>query len=265
MDDINECNPSCVEKIALRSGNADFDVDIISSMETNIITSEKKHNIRATGLYSDLEVVFMSGFNSFEKLRSHFGLILKQEKQWILNNASRKCLLFHHMGDRIEMAVGCIDCLRKCVRDAYGSEEVKKPIIKCYNYGRSSAAVFRFLGEDSLGRNKKYGYNSAYAHSDKFYEWQTTNCLRLVFDMLVFLLLDYKLAISFIIDNVGNNKWGEFFITLVEKYPDFVKSIEIMWKDMKGNNKLTKLCEKIDQQYYLNGALLLLSFMKLKI
>jgi len=246
----------------------DFDVEIVSTIEANLTTIDgKKNNILATGSYSDLEVLVMWGLTKNGKNRSHFGLILKQEKEWKINYKKRKCMLFHHMNDRIEIKVGCVHCLRNCVRDAYGKTEVPYPKVKWYDYGRSTAAVGRFFGEESLKRNVGYKYSYNYSEDIKednaFYEWKQTNCLRLVFDMLFFLKLDFELAKEFVVDSVGNEKWRKVFETLVEEYPTFLNSMTAMWTDMKENKELKKVCDLMNRQYKLDEGMLNLAAMAL--
>jgi len=246
----------CVVTVARLLPQTDLKIDIKSTIELDLFINKSKHNINATGSYSDLEVALMWGFTTTKSLRSHFGLILKQENSWVIDKQSRKCLLFHHMGTTIgvQIAVGCEACVRSRVRNVYGSE-VPQPRITFHDYGRSSAAVGRFMGDTALGRNVKYQYNSKYARGEQFYDWQTTNCLRLVFDLLFYLVLNKQLAEEFTIRTTGDGRWAELFLTLLTEYPAFENSMENMWKEINRYDELTKVAALLDKQYHLSSAL----------
>jgi len=127
-----------------------------------------------------------------------------------------------------------------------------------------------FFGEESLKRNVGYKYSRNYSINSKektkkenaFYEWKQTNCLRLVFDMLFFLQLDFELAKEFVVDSVANEKWEKVFQTLHEQYPTFLNSMTAMWKDMKENKELKKVCDLMNIQYRLDEGMEKLNLLK---
>eukprot|EP01084_Bolivina_argentea_P014211 26565_1 len=247
-----------------------FRSEIVSAVEANIYIKNQskqteKYNIKAvSGYYSDIEICLMYGTTDDGKFRSHWGLICQQQGGWGMTKSingdyypsrEAKCILFHHMGDGIEIGTGCIGCLRKRVLNAYGKNQVPKPNLVCFDFGRSSAAVRRFLGETSLGRNISYKYNSKYRYGEIYYEWKQTNCCRLVFDLLFYLKLEYQIAVKFTKTYTGHEGWDDVFQTIVEKYPDFTKKIFEFWMAIKQNKELKKVEKLIDGQYKLDQAL----------
>lgn len=262
-DDMKECftqlgkaDKRCMVASPFMAPNCNFKCKVVSSCEANISACGKVFNIKADGKYSEIEICLMYGKTSDGGFRSHWGLILKQQKFWYLNGTRRKCLLFHHMGSGqgVEIMVGCINCLRRRVLNVYG-KPVKKPKLECFDLGRSSAAVVRFLDEKSLGRNISYEYNSKYTKSKAYYEWNTTNCCRLVMDLLFNLKLDRKYAYQFTGVYAGNEHWDEVYKTIIDKYPEFAQGIFKFWIKIKQNKDLKKIEQLIDGQYKLNEAL----------
>jgi len=228
------------------------------SEEPILFVKRLSHNIKAFGSYSDTEVCVMYGETASGKSRSHWGLILQQEKYWAMDEGGQnehhdKCILFHHMGDGVEIAVGCIVCLRNRVRNAYGSS-VQSPKLTCFDFGRSSAAVGRFLSNTALGRNVGYEYNSKYRHGEMYYEWRTTNCCRLVFDLLFYIKLEYSIAVRFTKIYTGNEHWDDVFQTITEEYPEFTGKILGFYLRLKTNQELKKVATLIDGQYKLDKA-----------
>ena len=157
------------------------------------------------------------------------------------------------MGDGVEIAVGCITCLRNRVRRAYGSS-VPHPKLTCFDFGRSSAAVGRFLSDTALGRNVGYEYNNKYRHGEVYYEWRTTNCCRLVFDLLFYIKLKYSIAVRFTKIYTGNEHWDEVFKTVTEEYPEFTAKILMFYLKLKSNPELKKVETLINGQYKLDKA-----------
>lgn len=255
------CLGGCIASTSRISPTDSFSSKIMSSKKVIITVNSTKYLINATGNGSNIEVALMYGKNKDKKERSHWGLILKQWGNWQLNGKSQKCLLLHHMGNGIEICVGCVECCRKRVKNAYGSN-VPNPKLRTYSMGTSRAAVKRFLGSTSLGRNVKYKYNNLYRKGEQYYEWRTTNCMRLVWDLMFHLKLDYDIAVKFTIQTVGNERWNEVFMTLFEKYPDFVEDIRKMWLDMKSQDELKKIVKLVDGQYHVDKGLLYYTLLK---
>ena len=110
-----------------------------------------------------------------------------------MNNHAGRCILFHHMGNGVEIAVGCRGCVRKRVMRVYGNE-IPNPKLECFDFGRSKAAVERFLSDRAFGRNVALRYNSKYRDGAAYYAWCSTNCCRLTIDLLFYLKLDYSIA-----------------------------------------------------------------------
>lgn len=237
-----------------------FKVETIEATETKLLINNKWYSLRATGAYSIVEIGLMWGKNHANKDRSHWGLILTQERTWCMqDNNYRKCLLIHHMGDGagIEIGIGCRNCVCIRIRDIY-KEFVANPQIRFYNYGKSNASFYRFLSEKSLCRNINYSYSTAFAENDNnlYHDWGATNCMRVVFDLLLFLKLDYKIAVNFTVNAIANEKWNQVFEEIASKKEntDFLRSIFVMWTDMKKIKDLDKVVKLVDGQYHLNIA-----------
>ena len=113
---VPDCNYKCVIKSTVEA-KISFSVPGDEKQ-----SSEETYNIKATGSYSEVEACVMYGQTSKGKTRSHWGLILQQENHWSMNNHAGRCILFHHLGNGVEIAVGCRGCVRKRVMRVYGNE-----------------------------------------------------------------------------------------------------------------------------------------------
>ena len=180
---------------------------IKSSVEADLIVNKKViNNIKATGGGSTIEVVLMNGKTANNECRSHWGLILEQQGDWVLNGKARDCVLFHHNNKNgIEIGVGCIQCVRSRVKNIYG-EDVPKPNINIFDYGESCAAVGRFLGDKSLKRTVKDCNHRKYTTDIENNERKSINDCRIVFDLLWFLMLDYQMAYQTVVDTMNTKE-----------------------------------------------------------
>merc|ERR1712154_403653 len=89
------------------------------------------------------------------------------------------------------------------------------------------------------------------------YERRTTNCCRLVFNLLFCIKLEREVAVLFTKEEYATNNehWDEMYKTLTEKYPEFTTYFVRFWMRIKLNKDLKKMETLLDGQYKLDTAL----------
>merc|ERR1712154_38747 len=136
---------------------------------------------------------------------------------------------------------------------------VKKPKLVCFPMGRSYAPVSSFLDDKSLGRNILMEYNDKYKHKEVYYEDGSTNCCRLVMDLLCFLKMDPKHAYVITAVFNGNEKWDKVSKKIMNDYGEFAQGILKFWtritKESVQDEDLRKIRKLINGQYKLDQAM----------
>ena len=97
-------------------------------------------------------------------------------------------------------------------------------------------------------------YNSEYTNGTKYYKWGTTNCARLVWDLMLYIILDYDLAVKFTIHTTGLEKWEETLNTIKNKYSEFYNNFKNMYLSIKSNSQLINIGKLLNGQYKLDDA-----------
>jgi len=245
----------CIKATSRMNKDSNFKVDVKSTVRAVLSANGHSYDIKATGCYSDLTVCVMTGRTKEKKLRTHWGLILKQQKQWVMDGHAARCMLFHHMGNGVEIAVGCMHCLQELVKNVYGAE-VSHPKLMCTAFGRSRAAVGRFLGGHGMSQNVEYSYSSKYAKGSGYFHWRMTNCCRVAIDILFFLMLDYSVAVKIVHELRGDDKatWRRVYDLVTKTNGEFAMSIFNFYKALGKEDDLQKVRALLEKQFKLSKA-----------
>lgn len=225
---VPDCNYKCVIKSTVEA-KISFSVPGDEKQ-----SSEETYNIKATGSYSEVEACVMYGQTSKGKTRSHWGLILQQENHWSMNNHAGRCILFHHLGNGVEIAVGCRGCVRKRVMRVYGNEI---PRI------RNSSALI--LDDQKLQSNDFW----VTVHWDEMWHWDIIPNIEMVRHIMrgaARVVVDWQLICCFIWNWITRSH-GRLLVK-------FTMNILNFYLRLNTNAEMKKVAALVDGQYKLSKA-----------
>jgi len=225
--------------------------------EINISQNGNNMHLQGTGSGSKIHVLMAYTDKTSVKWKNHFGMLIEQQGEWVLtwnkSTSKGKYLLidqFDHLRYRIRITVHDSSWSAKnLVLGVLG--DVKKNI-KQFHVGNSSAACWRFLGDEVINHElgMTWGLVSRSTIPGGLFYEDKTNSFRLLASLYLHLMVPYHIAKRLTTEK-NREYWQDQLKSsqeLKECRRDVLSLYNVFWELSRDHMKMRRTVNRLVQQ-----------------